>query len=226
MVFSWRLFWKSEVNMNDKILDALKKLDVENANHWTTDGLPRLETVRMLAGNQSITREQVSLAAPGFTRTTAGFAAAVEPADSVETEEATESEPVPDSAPSAPEPAPEPEPVAPTGDETLRFELTKQERVVQDLRMRIAQMQVEFNKQRQIEDDLRARFNASIPQQKAGEAIQGYLAAQRAALKRRYDRKAELRAKGVEVEDLKSLMKSPIDEAMARKGKGKRPTRV
>ena len=212
--------------MNDKILDALKKLDVENANHWTTDGLPRLETVRMLAGNQSITREQVSLAAPGFTRTTAGFAAAVEPADSVETEEATESEPVPDSAPSVPEPAPEPEPVSPTGDDTLRFELTKQERVVQDLRMRIAQMQVEFNKQRQIEDDLRARFNASIPQQKAGEAIQGYLAAQRAALKRRHDRKAELRAKGVEVEDLKSLMKSPIDEAMARKGKGKRPTRV
>lgn len=213
--------------MNDKILDALKKLDVENANHWTTDGLPRLETVRMLAGNQSITREQVSLAAPGFTRTTAGFAAAVEPADSVETEEAVESEPVPDSAPSAPEPEPVAPPhVSPTGDETLRFELTKQERVVQDLRMRIAQMQVEFNKQRQIEDDLRARFNASIPQQKAGEAIQGYLAAQRAALKRRHDRKAELRAKGVEVEDLKSLMKSPIDEAMARKGKGKRPTRV
>lgn len=59
-----------------QILTALKALDVTNDNHWTADGLPRLDTVKMLASNQSLTREAVSAAAPGFTRATASTYAA------------------------------------------------------------------------------------------------------------------------------------------------------
>lgn len=51
-----------------KIIAALKQLDTGNDNHWTTDGLPRLETVKFNAGDQSLTRDQVSQAAPGYTR--------------------------------------------------------------------------------------------------------------------------------------------------------------
>lgn len=63
------------------VLTALKALDVTNDNHWTADGLPRLETVKMLASDQTLTREAVSTVAPGFTRAKAtDFFAAGDPA--------------------------------------------------------------------------------------------------------------------------------------------------
>lgn len=51
-----------------KILEALRKLDPNNDNHWTADGLPKMETVTFLAGDSSITRHQVTETAPGFSR--------------------------------------------------------------------------------------------------------------------------------------------------------------
>lgn len=58
----------------DKIVEALRKLDTANDAHWTTDGLPRLETVKFLAGDQSLTRDDVTTAASGFTRTNTDIA--------------------------------------------------------------------------------------------------------------------------------------------------------
>lgn len=58
-----------------KILEALNKLEVGNENHWTADGLPRIETVKFLAGGQSFTREEINAAKPGFSRATAGASA-------------------------------------------------------------------------------------------------------------------------------------------------------
>lgn len=60
----------------EQIQAALQKLDVSNDNHWTSDGLPRLDTVKMLAGDQSLTRDVVTHAAPGFTRAVAAQGAA------------------------------------------------------------------------------------------------------------------------------------------------------
>lgn len=53
--------------MKEKIQEALLKLDTSNENHWTQDGLPRLDTIKILASDPSLTRETVSEAAPGFT---------------------------------------------------------------------------------------------------------------------------------------------------------------
>lgn len=50
------------------IQDALNRLDPTNENHWTADGLPKVETVRFLAGDQNITREQIQKTDPQFTR--------------------------------------------------------------------------------------------------------------------------------------------------------------
>src|SRR5574343_1269679 len=47
---------------------ALQQLDPNNDDHWTGEGLPRLDVVRMLSGASTLTREQVSQAAPGLTR--------------------------------------------------------------------------------------------------------------------------------------------------------------
>lgn len=54
--------------MSDKIRAALDKLDPKNDNHWTQDGSPRIDTVKLLAGDQNITREQILSAAPQFNR--------------------------------------------------------------------------------------------------------------------------------------------------------------
>lgn len=56
------------MNKNDKIQDALGKLDAGNDNHWTAEGAPRLETLRMLAGDPSISRDDVNAVDQGFTR--------------------------------------------------------------------------------------------------------------------------------------------------------------
>jgi hypothetical protein len=57
--------------MTKAIQEALRQLDPNNENHWTADGLPRLDTVKLLAGDSGITREHVTAAAPGYTRSAA-----------------------------------------------------------------------------------------------------------------------------------------------------------
>jgi hypothetical protein len=63
---------------NEKIKAALDKLDPANNNHWTENGLPRVETVRMLAGDPSITREQIATDFPEFKRPTNDAGAATQ----------------------------------------------------------------------------------------------------------------------------------------------------
>lgn len=53
---------------NVTIQEALSKLDVNNDNHWTSDGLPKVDTVKMLTGNPALTREQITQADPQFNR--------------------------------------------------------------------------------------------------------------------------------------------------------------
>lgn len=53
------------------IASALSRLDPNNDNHWTADGLPKVDTVRFLAGDQSVTREQIQQTDPTFSRATA-----------------------------------------------------------------------------------------------------------------------------------------------------------
>lgn len=60
--------------MAEKILNALKGLDPKNDDSWTADGQPRLEAVKSAVGDQTITREQVVAASPGFNRKSAAEA--------------------------------------------------------------------------------------------------------------------------------------------------------
>lgn len=59
--------------MNDaqttKIREALKQLDISDNSHWTEDGLPRTGTVQKIANDQTITRQTIQAAWPGFQRT-------------------------------------------------------------------------------------------------------------------------------------------------------------
>lgn len=55
--------------MLDKIKEALAKLDVNNDDHWTGDGLPRLDVMKDLLG-EAVTRADVTSAVKGFSRKT------------------------------------------------------------------------------------------------------------------------------------------------------------
>lgn len=52
---------------NEEILEALLGLSPGNDEHWTADGLPRLDAVENLLG-ASVTRKQLTNAAPDFNR--------------------------------------------------------------------------------------------------------------------------------------------------------------
>lgn len=55
--------------MSTLILKALSQLDATNNNHWTGEGLPRIDTVKFLAGGAEVTRDEITKAAPNFSRT-------------------------------------------------------------------------------------------------------------------------------------------------------------
>lgn len=99
----------------DKLIAALGKLDVTKNEHWTAEGLPLINIVRVLAGDSSLTREQITAAAPHFTRTSAASEPATVPAGAAPTPA-----PVVDTPPAsepvltpAPTPVPTPEVVDP-----------------------------------------------------------------------------------------------------------------
>ena len=75
-----------------KVKDALSKLDASNDNHWTSEGAPRLETLRMLAGDSTISRDDVNAVDQSFTRKSLTEKAAETP--SVATESAPAELPV------------------------------------------------------------------------------------------------------------------------------------
>lgn len=52
---------------NEEILEALLGLSPSNDEHWTADGLPRLDAVENLLG-ANVTRKQLTNAAPDFNR--------------------------------------------------------------------------------------------------------------------------------------------------------------
>lgn len=77
-------------------LAILQQLDPSNADHWTSDGLPRVDVVSALAGGVQVTREQITNAAPKLTRESA--AAALEAASAGEADGAEKTAPSADPA--------------------------------------------------------------------------------------------------------------------------------
>lgn len=57
------------------ITEALALLDHENDDHWTTEGLPRMDAIVDLTGDASIKRKDVTDAAPEFNRESAAAVA-------------------------------------------------------------------------------------------------------------------------------------------------------
>lgn len=55
----------------EDLKDTLLKLDTEDDSNWTSDGQVRLDVLKKLTG-KSVTRKDITVALPGFTRTNQG----------------------------------------------------------------------------------------------------------------------------------------------------------
>lgn len=77
--------------MDQKVRDALSQLDPAKDEHWTSDGLPRLDVLKDLSG-QAITRETLNTEAKGFTRANPSLDVAPAPAQPPADKEQSEPE--------------------------------------------------------------------------------------------------------------------------------------
>ncbi len=82
------------------IKEALAKLDSADDNHWTNDGMPRMDVLQKLTESPDLSRTEVTNAAPDFSR--ASVIAAEAPAPSTE-EDNVEASAAPSEASSPPE---------------------------------------------------------------------------------------------------------------------------
>lgn len=206
--------------MNKLITEALAKLDHANDNHWTEDGLPRLDTIKILAGDPSITREKVTTAAPDFNRAAAQAAASATPGEGA----TTPPPPVPPAPPAPPAvpPAAEDPPLTPPplGEPTsdiadLRKSLDEALANMSDKKDALQKAQQAIvdaqNEVGRIEDEI-AKLSKT-----ADNPITSYLARQREVLAERGARKDLIKESGIDLKQLAKDLKSPLDSAMSRK---------
>lgn len=207
--------------MSVNILSALRQLDVNNDNHWTADGAPRLETVRMLAKDPAVSREALTQVAPGFSRAKglpdvpAGIPAqpAVAPvAAPIAAVQAPAAE-------TAPEPAPEPatDPVPEPEREVVRCEITSKERALLELaraKAELAHAQSNAARAQEAVDAIIAAEQKAVTKQDFCLTVRGYLDSQESIRQHRAAQMAAMR--GI---DLKAILptRAKIDQAFSRR---------
>ena len=230
--------------MSKNITDALSKLDPQNDNHWTQDGLPRLDTIKILAGNPSLTREQVTAAAPDFNRGSAQAAAGAQQGGAGTTP-AAPTEPGPQggaqAAPSANE-TPHPAPPAQRESDLPNLNpppLAEQAGDASDLTARIAEAKLQLSDaqdrlhlaKQELSDAQNkvAHLEAQIKETAVGAAnpITEYLKSQQRVLEERGAKRQLIRESGLNLKQLAKELKSPLDSAMERRNGrgGGRPVR-
>lgn len=204
---------------------ALAQLDPSKDDHWTAEGLPRIDVLKTLASDQALTRETVSAAVPGFSRAVASGAAQQAPGAAPPS---TVTPPAANAAPAAP-PAPK---AAPTPPPVLTADEKAQALVAVETELKDAQADLaEIDKYLSDGNKARAKQSAKVdallkqveklqPVASNSDAIQAYLAQQRTNLAARgvqIQKAAQWQSEtGVKLSDL-IPQRSKIDAAMARK---------
>lgn len=113
--------------------------------------------------------------------------------------------------------------------EALAEELHSREEAIAELRVEANALRNKIDEEEAEADKIRMRIEQLKPKNSNQATIQTYLEMQKNILEERGERQKALREAGVDLKTLtKSVSKSPIDQAMARKtGRGgKRPTRT
>jgi len=189
--------------MKEKIIEALKQLDLENDDHFTNDGSPRIDVVVELSGVKGLKRGDITGAAPAFSRDNPVFEITDEKEDEVTVEEETED-----------------------GDDlqALEIKAQKAEDVLKEAQAKALEAEKAVLEAQRARDAIIEAREAERPVHENQQNIMNYLESQ----KRLREAKVNKFNKAVEGIDLKQLDPvAPIDKAMARKkGHGlTRPTR-
>lgn len=220
----------------DKVIESLKKLDVNNDNHWTADGLPRLDTIRMIAADATLTREKLDGIAPGFNRANAqtwelpeqdapksvqdtpqeqAQPAAVDPQTSTQEAEAS---PATDESAATKQPE---EAETEQASEVGAYEDAL--KVLQECEAETAkalQLQADANAKvaeaLQAEDIARKRVDSLTPEEKVEDVVQRYLKNQAKALEDQAKLAAQIAESGIDLKALREQLElSPLDTALS-----------
>lgn len=209
--------------MTAKIIEALQKLDTANDNHWTADGLPRIDTVKMLASDQTLTRDVITAAAPNFSRSNADFNAATT------TPSTTENAPVGENNAATTQGAIQPvveglqaakeavegtfaNPEIQDGIANLAANLTDWDAAHTAAKQKQEKALSAFNEAKQALDEANYELDSVInamPEAKKEtptDAIQGYLAAQQRQAEEKAQSIKELQGSGVDIEAVRNLL--------------------
>lgn len=212
--------------MNDKILAALLQLDTGNDEHWTSDGLPRMDAVEAIVGDRGITRQQVTAAKPGFSR-----AVALIQASQGEGGTATPAQP-PQTAPAQAQPPQTAQPPAAPSvqddesgegevDDSDDADISGTEAALAEAKAQLQELAeakakaTEAHAAKSLEVDA---LTDALIQEKGQEttttAIQAYLARQRQNLEQRAAKMKTIRESGIDLKTLQRDLSSPLDAAL------------
>lgn len=163
--------------MSQKLIEALLSLDTQNDDHWTQDGLPRLDVLKNAMG-ESVSRSDIAAVSKTFNR----FNAAIE-AEEGEADEQAEQETQPEAETEVKETTTEPPVVTDTEVEGEMSEAAKAEMELSEARVALTEAQKRF-KAAQVKADKFRRAKANdqqkIPPHLAIKAFQRSQQAQRA----------------------------------------------
>lgn len=177
--------------MTDSALKtALLSLSVENDNHWTKAGLPRVETLKFLTGDSSLTQESVAAELPGFNRESA-----TSPFNVVKIEKVKD------------------EVLPLTLSEQLVFaqiELEKDRKV-------FIEAEKSLISKTDIVNILAERISIEIGVESSQEAIMNFLKGQQDALQVRAAKQKMILDSGINLKELAEGLKSPLDASLTRK---------
>lgn len=226
--------------MSDKnaaIVKALQQLDPKNDDHWTNDGLPRLDAIKGVSG---IKREDVTAAAPHFTKDNPVFEAPKADGGESTSGQGDDAAPSPqgdeqqaqDDEQGAGEQGSDDEQQAQDEAddelEELPAELDEAEAAVQEAKAKLAELQEQRDAAQKVVDDAQAEHDRLVEIRDSQRRPHQDMEDRMAFIKRQAQMRAE-RA-GASAEILKGLNvdkldpRSPLDRSMARKtGFGHRP---
>lgn len=176
---------------------ALLSLSVENDNHWTKAGLPRLETLKFLTGDSSLTQEIVSAEIPGFNRESAKL-----PQTDL---------------------VPEPEIVVikevKVKPDTLSLseQLIVEQVKLEEIRKASFEIEKELVLQSAIVSKLAEDVSNEFGIETSENAIISYLESQQIVLEERAAKQKMILDSGINLKELAQGLKSPLDVSLARK---------
>jgi len=209
--------------MEEKIREALAKLDPSNDAHWTADGMPAMAVVEELVGDKSIKRKDVTSAAPGFTRSTPSLGSPSPSGDpQPDPEDQAAKSPSPDPQPD-PDDGPEEEPDA--DEEEAAFQAADER--VQKAVKGLEEAQKELSQAQKELDLLVAERERKSAGRTSQHDIMNFIASQNRLRQERATARQRLTEQLGGVDPAEVGAAAPIDRAMARKntrGAG-RPTR-